>query len=160
MKCADVTVRADDYKGQYAYLAVFDNRSWVPVAFASIRGGKAAFKDVGRDIVYLPVGFRRGHIVPLGNPFLLTLQGEVKEIVADESDLRSVSLYRKYPLFPHVLDVIDRIVGGQFQAANKADFSDVVTFHTIEKRGMNAEEVSVPQTGKKYRYWRYYQPLD
>lgn len=158
MVTSDVEVELDEKTGKYAYLATFDNESWKPVAFGKVRHGKALFRDLGRDVLYLPVGYRHHIIVPLGNPFVLTSRGEVRQIVPRPEAKCEVELYRKYPIFPHMLNVAHRIIGGKFQAAHKANFEDSVTLHEVTEWGTHGREVVLPPETQAYRYWRFYQP--
>lgn len=158
MVTEDVEVEVPGVKGGYAYLAVFNNKTWAPVAYGEVKRGKALFKDMGRNILYMPMAYKGDKLAAVGAPFVLTSNGEVHKVVADKTEKRDLLLYRKYPVFPHVQLSAHRIVGGMFQAANRADFADVVTVHKIKKWGVNGEEVFLPPTQKAYRYWRYYQP--
>jgi len=158
MATEDVEVAVSGVKGGYAYLAVFNNKVWVPVAYGKVKRGKARFEDMGRNILYMPMAYKNDRLTAVGNPFVLTSNGEIRAIVPDKTEKRDMLLYRKYPVFPHVQLSAHRIVGGMFQAANTADFADAVTVHKIKKWGVNGEEVVLPSTQKAYRYWRYYQP--
>lgn len=159
MHCSDITLDVEERKHKYAYLAVFNNHNWSPVTFSRIKNGKVVFKDMGRDIVYLPVCYVGGKIEPVGEPFLLTLRGEIKTFIPEMEKIQSVTLYRKYPLYGHVYEIAHRIVGGEFQASDYADFKDTVNFHRIEKWGTTGEEVKIHSRGA-YRYWRLFNPKD
>ena len=45
---------------KYAYLAVFNNREWIPIYMGKIKGDSVTFESMGREIVYLPVFYRSG----------------------------------------------------------------------------------------------------
>ncbi len=158
MVTSDVEVEVDRENGSYIYLAMFDNKAWNPVAFAEVRYRKALFRNLGRDVLYLPVGYQHHAVVPLGNPFVLTSKGEVQWIVPQKETKEEIVLYRKYPLFPHVQNIIHHVVGGKFQVANCANFEDSITLHEIKERGTKGVEVVLTPSTKAYRYWRYYQP--
>lgn len=154
----DVDVEVNGKNGNFAYLAVFDNKTWKPVAFGEVYNHRASFKDLGRDVLYLPVGYRDHSIVPLGIPFVLTAKGEIKKIVPKKETVSEMVLYRKYPVLPHVQDIAHHVVGGKFQVANCANFEDSITLHEIKEWGTKGVEVVLPPSTKAYRYWRYYQP--
>lgn len=158
MECVDVEVEIRRKDAQYAYLAVFDNRSWVPVAFARVEDGKARFRDMGRDIAYLPVCYDgAGNQLIAGDPFLLTYQRSVEQLKADTLERRPITLYRKYPSMPHVYAVAWRVVGGEFQAADNPRFSGATLVHRVQEWGVIGREVKVPDSIGAHRYWRYYQ---
>lgn len=160
MHCSDITLDVKEAKNKYVYLAVFNNQSWSPVAFSKIKNEKAVFKDVGRDVVYLPVCYTDGKPEPIGEPFLLTSRGSVQPLIPDMEKKQSMILYRKYPVYGHVFEIAHRIIGGEFQASDNENFSDAITLHKIEKWGTTGEEVNVPSSGKGYRYWRLFNPKD
>ncbi|MDR2027317.1 MAG: discoidin domain-containing protein [Prevotellaceae bacterium] len=154
----DVTVNLDLQHGQYAYLSVFDNAHWRPVHFGKINGTKAVFKKMGRDVVYLPLCIteEQRNPVPVAPPFILTLRGEVIPVVPDMTQRQTLKLTRKYPTFRFSSWSADRVLGAKIQAANRANFSDAVTLHTIWKYGTEAGEILLDTVKNKYRYWRYY----
>ncbi|MDR3235283.1 MAG: hypothetical protein LBT48_00950 [Prevotellaceae bacterium] len=155
----DITVKLDRHTGNYAYLAVFNDVYWNPIHFGKITGNKAVFKNMGRDVVYMPVCLsEQGGIVPAGKPFILTVRGEVKTITPDATRTQTLTLNRKHPSFRYTQAAAEVILGGKIQAANRADFGDAVTLHTIELYGTLPGEIRLDTLAKKYRYWRYYAP--
>lgn len=78
---------------QYAYLCVFDLKGWVPVQFAKIVHKEAVFKDMGKNIVYLPAYYKNGQVLPAAMPFLLDAEGEVRSLNISE-DLRDSIIVR------------------------------------------------------------------
>lgn len=158
MRTCDIKLNIEANGSKYAYLAVFNNPTWIPIAFAKIKGNTVFFKDVGMNVLYLPVCYTENGIRPVGNPFILNHKGNVETIIPDKEALQTMTLYRKYPLFRHVQDIAYRILGAKFQGANSPDFKDTITVHKIEKWGERGEEIDIPIMDKKYRYWRLYQP--
>lgn len=59
------------------YLCVFNRQIWSPLCVKTINQGdsEVTFKDLGRDIVYLPMYYEPGLFVPAGNPVLLDSNG-------------------------------------------------------------------------------------
>lgn len=64
----------------YAYLCVFGTNGWVPVQYGKIEHGKAVFKEMGRNIVYLPALYRGGTLFPVAPPVWLKPDGEVQTL--------------------------------------------------------------------------------
>ncbi len=64
----------------YAYLSVYGSKGWVPVQVGKIEEGEALFHGMGRNIVYLPVYYRAGNVLPAAHPFLLTKSGNVRSL--------------------------------------------------------------------------------
>jgi hypothetical protein len=153
-KTVDVTVPIGKTKNRYAFLATFDDKYWQPVAWGKIKNGKACFEKMGRDVVYLPVIYSRNGTAPIAPPFILTQNGEIKNSLPDNAKKQTLKLYRKQPPLNVFTYNAQRTVGGKFQAANKSDFSDAVTIHTIDKFGTESDEIFT-KTKEKYRYWRH-----
>lgn len=145
---------------RYAYLSVFDNQNWVPIHWGKIRKSKAIFKDMGKDIVYLPTFYDINGIKPFSDPIILTIKGEEIHLKADTLSKKSLTLLRKYPPMEGIFKVSHRVVGGKFQASNDSLFTDslTVTVHEIIDRGITAQEVLLDSISSAYRYWRYRSP--
>ncbi len=145
---------------RFAYMAVFNNQEWVPVDFAVIDKDTAAtFRNLGSDIVYLPVYWGRNGSVPAGDPVLVPLGGKAVALRPDHSKPQDITLTRKYPHFYRIVKFRGLMKGGRFEAANEADFSDAVECAVIKKTprvGYDTLHVSLPKG--KYRYWRYVSP--
>jgi hypothetical protein len=155
----DVTIELENHSGKYAYLATFNDIYWTPIHWGKISGRKALFKQMGRDVVYLPVCMTENGMMPVARPFLLTLKGEVKPIKPDTTQRQTLTLYRKHPTFRFSAFEGFRVLGGRIQAANRADFNDAVTLHTISLYGTASDEIKLNDL-TAYRYWRYHSPKD
>jgi hypothetical protein len=143
---------------QYAYLAVFDNKNWVPVQFGKIKNSKVTFQKMGKGIVYLPVVYSEKGLTPVANPFILNSKGEYKKIIPDISNNQTLVLDRKYPVFVGIFKAAKLILNGKIQASNDPGFKESVTIHTIKKLGPQYGELYVDTVGEKYRYWRCLSP--
>lgn len=142
---------------RYAYLAVYNNRDWVPIAWGKLSGSKVVFRDMGKNnIIYLPIYFTDNGIEPIAAPFIITQRGMMKSIECDTTKRQTLIIRRKYPVFQQVVDVSTRVIGGQFQASNNADFKSFTTLHIIPESGVLASEIDLSALSDKYRYWRFY----
>lgn len=63
---------------KYAYLAVWGYQEWHPVQWGKIDAGKAVFRKMGKDVVYLPVYYKRGVLLSAAAPFRLKSDGRVE----------------------------------------------------------------------------------
>ena len=83
----DVTLRLsvpapDD--ARYAYLAVFGYQQWHPVQWGELENdGTVTFRGMGKDMVYLPVYYKRGQAFPAGSPFKLESDGSMTPLHDD-----------------------------------------------------------------------------
>ena len=162
MDCRDAAIHVPEGKdGHYAFLTVFDNKEWVPVDFARMEDGKATFHKVGMNTVYLPVCYEEGgKMKPLAAPFLFAYGGKVRPVVADTARRADLVLWRKYPVLPHVQEVIMRIDSGEFQASNEARFKEKTVLHRVTDCSATGKEILLSDTVRPYRYWRFYQPKE
>lgn len=143
---------------EYVYIATFTaiGADWSIVDFGYLRNGKAHFSRMGRNVLYLAMGYDGVNLRPISRPFILHTNGKVEYIAPDPSQKRTINARRKYYQSKNVATMRKRILHGQVQGANKKDFSDAVTLYTIE-------DVLVPdkialKSGEPYQYWRYLSP--
>jgi len=132
----------------YAYLCVQNRKGWVPVQYGRIIGDKVVFRDMGKDIVYLPVYFRHEREIPAGEPFYLTSDGKIETIISDDVT-KDICLTRRYPLNEKKASSNYLLKGSFFSLANKADFSD----------GVIAAKIDFTPDMKKYRLINHQEKL-
>ena len=140
---------------KYCYIAIFNghNVEWSLVDFGEINNGKACFKNIGRNVLYLAMGYNGKALVPISDPFILHRDGSIEYFIFDGSQKRSLDIHRKYFEGRNVAEMRLRLKGGKIQAANRADFSDAVTMVTIENQYVPDKFEINDNNG--YRYWRY-----
>jgi hypothetical protein len=143
-------------KHKYAYLAVFDNKEWIPVHYGKISGGQVKFAKMGKMCLYLPVFYDESGIRPFSSPFHIAYDGQIRRYEADTANLQIVDVRRKYFIAAHCYEVGKRMLGGKFQAANRSDFRDAVTIYTVPDFTVQSGEVFLDTLQTPYRYWRYY----
>ncbi len=82
---------------RYAYLSVFNDGGWRPVAWSLSHDSTALFKKMGKHIVYLPVGYKNHNLLRLGLPFLLDDRGIKHFLKADFSSQHLVRIQKVNP---------------------------------------------------------------
>ncbi|GEP93293.1 hypothetical protein SAMN05660909_05141 [Chitinophaga terrae (ex Kim and Jung 2007)] len=155
LNCVNVDIKLDDapQKSQYAYLCIFNNTSWIPVAWAKVNSNFCTFEKMGKNVVYLPAYFKDKQIIPAGAPFLLKNDGSIERFVSMEKQ-ESVKLRMKYPFRIYVEFWESFMIGGRFQLANKSDLSDTITVHRIDSLPFYQTDVKIPNKDH-YRYVIY-----
>lgn len=143
---------------KYVYIASFtgNKTDWSIVDYGILKDGKAFFKDMGRNVLYIALGYDGRSLCPISKPFILHTDGQMEYIIPDNSHKRTVNIRRKYYQSRNVLTMRNRILYGKIQGANMKDFSDSITIYEIK-------DVYVPdkiqlEGETKYRYWRYLSP--
>jgi len=142
---------------QFAYLAVFNNRDWVPVSWAKTTNGEAVFKDLHKGILCLPGYYSKMKFMPSAYPVIIDSTGKTTEIIPDLSKKQTLVLSRKYQT-NLVNEYCKGMVGGKFQVSNDSDFAHAVDLYTItEKPEASYQIVNIKQS-KSYKYFRYTAP--
>ena len=143
----------------FAYLAVFDNQSWVPVAFTKIDSkNKATFHNMGADIVYMPVFWRNEGCIPAGDIFILSRDGSTQILRKDNQHLQTITIGRKYPLYNRIVKFRMLMEKGHFEAADNPEFKHAVECGRVEHVSMHGYDTLAIGNVKPYRYWRYVSP--
>ena len=141
-------------EGEAVYLCLASRESWVPVGYGRFENDTVRFDNVQGAVVFRMVIYRDGRMISLGEPFELNKQsGALRFFRA--SDVRQKAVF----LQKFKEDFQAHMVGGVFEADNRADFRNPDTLHVITGRPprlMNV--VRLPDDTKAYRYVRYYGP--
>ena len=155
METVEVVLKQDvQTEHKYAYLALFDNSKWKPVAFGELSRNKVVFNKVGRDAVYLPVVWEDTCAKAIHNPFILDINGNVRVLTPNEESRCKLRLYKKHPYLPNTYGEGLRMKKAKIQASNDPEFKNAVTVHTYNTV---ENDISIPDScGYKYRYWRYF----
>lgn len=158
VKVSEVEVDAGEADARYAYLCLFNDLEWKPVAWTEIAGGTARFKDMGRNVVYLPVFFEGNRMKNIGYPFLLDMQGRVREFVPDEDARTTLDFTRKYPVDENKIIWAEDLKGVQMEASNDPDFKTVDTLYVFARTNtaLNYQTIKLEKPAT-YRYWRLFE---
>ena len=154
------TDRSIRLKDKYVYIAMAINSSgpqWKILDFGRLKRRKACFKNMGRNMLYIVLGYNGTELIPISRPFIVHKNGEVEYIDNNsQGSFISMDLRRKYYESYNVVDMRNRIIGGKFQCATTPDFSDSVTIYTIESTQIPDR---IPLCAPTVcRYWRYLSP--
>lgn len=145
---------------KYVYIAMAVNSygpEWFVLDYGKLRKGKASFKNMGRNMLYIALGFDGEDLIPISYPFILHDNGKIEYVGYEEAPQTvSCDLRRKYYESYNVVDMRRRILGGKFQCSDRSDFKDAVTLYTIETTRI--PYLIELNAGRPYRYWRYFTP--
>ncbi len=134
-----------------AYLATFDTNDWTPVAFTTFNWyGKAIFKDVGKNILYLPMTYN-GTLTAYENPFILENSGMKKELICNKDKRITMKLIRKFPLFSYTATHSADLKECRIEGANDPDFKDAKLLHVVNNLVFSTKQVDF----KKPTSFRY-----
>lgn len=136
----------------YCYLCVFNKGKWTPVQWGVRKAGRAFFKGMGCNIMYLPGFYKDGEIIPAGTPFILQPGGE-KTFIVPTQETENITAKR----LTYKNDNNDwhgkKWNGSIIQVADRPDFSDAVELHRF-KQGVVVSETIHIKNPRKARYVR------
>lgn len=156
--CMDVTVRLTGFpftRPKFVYLCTFDNQKWTAVQWAKTGWTNAIFQKMGRDVVYLPAYCEEGYMRPAGEAFILTKEGEKKNLKPDTTKRQTVILTRKYTDNWLLWRFGQRMQQSRFQVANKKNFSDSLDIHIIVETPLIRFNTVSVDLDRPYRYFRF-----
>lgn len=139
----------------HAYLCVFNNLEWKPIAAGKVSNGKAEFKKLAKNIVYLPVYYDSAGIYhPLNDPFILDTKGNTKYFVPS-SETQTLLLDRKNPdLMESLSYYYKSLINTIVEASNNEDFSRVDTVFMLTQSEKLYFETNNMHPEKKYQWYR------
>lgn len=151
----DIKINNDNLVEDYAYIAVFNghNEIWSIVDYGVVENNIAHFCDMGRNILYICLGFDGERLNPISPPFIIERNGCIKNVMADSLSQRTVCLRRKYYQSNNVLIMRNRIKNAQIQASNTITFKNAEIVYTIDSVAI-PDRIPTNET-HPYRYWRY-----
>ena len=145
---------------RYVYIAMAVNAGgphWKVLDFGTLKDGNARFRNMGRNMLYIVLGFNGRGLMPVSNPFILHKNGRIEYLDSSEKTATvSMDLRRKYYESYNVVDMRRRILGGRVQCSDNPDFKDAETLYTIRRTDI-PYRICLSAT-RPYRYWRYLSP--
>lgn len=144
----------ETYNGEIMYLSVFNNTRWIPVAWSKVNGDSVKFRHMEPGIAYMPYACYNQKFMPFGDAILYYKDGTIVHVKPDTENRQNMTLTRKYGILAWWEQFRVRTIGGRFQGANKSNFSDAVTLHTIpDSVAMQYYDIALPP--RAFRYLRY-----
>lgn len=153
--CIPITKKVK-LKDKYVYIATLASNNgprWFFLDFGIVKRGKACFKKMGRELLYIAMGYDGENIIPITDPFVINKDGNIRYITCDTITKRTIEVKRKYYQSYNVVDMRRRILGAKIQCSNYADFRDAITLHVI--KDIDIPDKMLLNCPIPYRYWRY-----
>jgi len=159
VECGDFMLRLPAALKKYrlAYLCAFDIDGWKPVAQCRVNHDSLLFRNIGKNIVYLPAVYEKKELRPAGAPFFLDSSGLVHALQKGGARRQNMRLVRKTAFFPYTAYHSEIVKGGKFEGCDEAGFNHPVLLDSIEKYPFYMTELTV-KNPKHYRYLRYVAP--
>jgi len=151
----------------YLYTFAPNETGLVPATWGTVDSTRnvTRFPNAVYHVVYFPVYLQGDRLVAYAAPFYLTptdtLYTNYNQVIiqsekTDSPD--SLTLIRKFPQKRYLRQRIEKMVGGRFEGANRADFSDAVLLATIDTPPPPYLQELTPRVVYPFRYYRYVAP--
>ena len=141
---------------KYVYIATLTNSGgpqWFILDYGEVKRGKACFHKMGRELLYIALGYDGNGLIPITDPFIINKDGSLRNVCFDNSERRTIEVKRKYYESYNVVEQRRKILGARIQYADCADFSDSITLYTITKTDI-PDKIKI-ESPMPHRYWRY-----
>lgn len=131
---ADITLDIQGKNRTPVYLCVFRGDRWDAIDGGLIEDNKVVFKQMGRDLVYLPMYFKNYDYHPAAPPILLPIKEGKKELIPDMKEKITMKLIRKSPLKKENARILERnLNGARFEGSNSQDFKNPTVLYLASK---------------------------
>lgn len=139
----------------YVFLALFYDFEWRLTGHAEVDSDSIRFKQIGKDILYLPVYYINEKQIPAGDPFYVDIDGKTHFLTSDSSDsLMSFNAITS----GNDISWSSRMVNGVFESSHTSDFTSTQIVHTISRVPDLYNNVSFKKS-HLCRYIRYKSPI-
>lgn len=157
-KTADVelTITEDiPEDARYCYLCVFNDKGWKPVQWGKIgRNKTAVFKEMGKDIVYLPMYCKNGTMVPAAPMFYLSQDGVREEFKCEDEKISITVRNHKSCIMDYdIADSKKLLVGACLLGYRDLDSKADTLYVVPDDMYVWGNDVALPNAGE-YRYIR------
>ncbi len=158
-RTSDISVELRDDvrpKDRFAYIATLTNNGgpqWYVLDFGRISHGRAHFRKMGRELLYIALSYDGRSLYPISEPFIIKRDGSIGYVAYDDSRTRGIDVRRKYYESYNVVDQRRKILGAKIQCADCPDFNDAVTLFTIDTTAI-PDKIHL-ECEEPHRFWRY-----
>ncbi|MDN5201988.1 hypothetical protein QQ008_11460 [Fulvivirgaceae bacterium BMA10] len=152
----NLEIQVSDSLGKYVFLCEWKDLKydWDILDWTEVYNGKATFKDLGTDKVYLPVFYKNRFFRFAHDPVYLTKDGSIRILKADTFQKEKAIIYRKMGMGFNESRWAKHMVGARFEASNDPEFRAFTELHTIQKLPSKRERIVLSESGP-FRYVRY-----
>jgi hypothetical protein len=141
----------------YAWLAITGNNAWNITGCGKIDTKTIHFGTVGRNILCLPIYYKKGAQTVANYPFLVNDDDSILIFEPDTENIRQLSVAE---IFPAEDQYRDRMINGVIEGANKSDFSDATVLYTIKDASSAYFSTARIRNTERFRYVRYVSPKE
>lgn len=130
------------------YLCTFrTGEDWMPICHSESHNNQYLFPHMGDSVVYLPVVYAKGKLLPIEQPFI-TIDGRKKSFQPSSTEKQQVVLTRKYPLINSFINNWAAVIGAKFEGSNDIDFNQKEVLHIVKRTPVFRNDIKI----KKQRH--------
>ena len=130
---ADIRLSIKASTGTPVYLCLLDQGGWGAISGGIAENESVLFRNMGKEVVYMPAYYKGGNYKPVGPPFLIRGHSSLKELKPDLSQKQSLKLFRKYPLKRARIEnhMEYPLFYARFEGSQGPEFNNSVLLHEI-----------------------------
>lgn len=153
-----IEIKNQIQKKEFVYLSIF-NKGFIYLTWARKNKNLATFTHLTDSILYFPCYYSTSNTFEAFNyPFFINKDKAIHYFKPDTLHKQTMVLWRKYHVKRHHNLFLKRAIGGRFEGANKANFSDAVLLHEIKNLPpMKMTYVDIVNPSG-FQYFRYLSP--
>lgn len=145
-------------KPDVVYLCASAGASWIPMAWAPFKKGKAVFSNLDHGDILRVASVHDGKMRFWTDPFYIDDRKQLNFLDAS-GDIQQIVVFSKMPQALEDLHQT-RMVGGVFEGSNDIGFHDMDTLFVVKEKPYRLiTNVKIPLS-RPYRYVRYVGPYD
>ena len=135
----------------YAFLAIFGDKDQPPVCFGKVNGKRGLYADLGLNSLYIPCCYNdSGKTIPIGIPFVVSLNGKMKKINVNKKKRTDMVLKRNFPALGNSCRFLNS------QASNDIEFKNHRMIRRVNECYGVGDNVEVPDSVPAYRYRHFF----
>lgn len=143
---------------KYAYLAVFYDGDWHELSWSKLNNGKASFKNMGHDMMYMPIYYNGTERVYANKPILVNRSGNICDIDIIDNETQNITISRISTYSIQGESEASAIIGSKIAACNDTLSMRLDTLAKITHSKYMQFDTTNINSDKKYKYWFLFVP--
>lgn len=147
-------------KNEPIYLCMPSRLNWIPVAISFFNGNNIEYTNCHGGVIYCIATYdsKLNKLIPLTSPFKTNKDNDDYNFYSPHPENEDITLFSKFGMLGEFY--IDRMINGVFEGSNYPDFHIKDTLFHIKQSPHRLYSVINTENSKKYRYVRYWGPID
>lgn len=143
----------DGIKARHAYLAMYNDSVWQPVAWSKVADKRCHFEQLGSQNVYLPIYYQDSMPKTWTAPFILETNGDIRYLTGNGTSV-DLTANRMQPYYYNSDKLHNYFPGSRFESADDEMFSTGKNEYAINYPHYQWGQIQLTPHQSK-RYWRH-----